>query len=46
MIDVNDDMSTFINDYYEYGLKNDVYQHIGRIKKKLENLDLLKSEKD
>ena len=36
MIDVNDDMSTFINNYYDYGLENDVYQHIGRIKKKLE----------
>lgn len=37
MIDVNDDMPTFINNYYDYGLKNDVYQHIGRIKKKLES---------
>ena len=37
MIDVNDDISTFINEYYDYGLRNNIHQHKDRIKGKLES---------
>lgn len=36
MIDVNDDISTFINEYYDHGLRNNIHQHKDRIKSKLE----------